>query len=211
MTLMSGPVDPRVNPTKVGEFAEKHSLATFERTVIHKVPPGEPGQGRRVYPGILQLNAFLSMDMLRHVEAHMKHVKNVALGEDEAADKHRRFYDEYFAVMDMPAEFYLETVSEIFQQHLLARGEMMHHGRKIRPEAIDHTALLTVEGGKDEITSPGQTYAAHALCSGLPEAMKKQHLQPDVGHYGTFSGRVWRETIEPAMAAFIREHAAKTS
>lgn len=208
MTLMSGPVDSRINPTKVGEFAEKHSLAKFERTVIHRVPPGEPGHGRPVYPGVLQLNAFLSMDPLRHMEAHLKHAKHVAFGDDDAAQKHRRFYDEYFAVMDMPAEFYLETVGEIFQEQTLARGTMIHHGRKIRPEAIDHTALLTVEGGKDEITAPGQTYAAHALCRGLPANEKRQHLQADVGHYGTFSGTAWRQEIAPVIGAFIREHSA---
>jgi poly(3-hydroxybutyrate) depolymerase len=207
MTLMSGPVDARVSPTKVDDFATEHSMEWLERMVIHGVPRSYPGRGRRVYPGALQLQAFMSLDASRHAAAHYKHWWDVALEDEPAADRHRRFYDEYFAVMDLPAEFYLETVSEVFQRFSLASGSMVHRGVPVRPAAIGRTALLTVEGAKDDITGLGQTRAAHDLCSGIPAPKKQHHVQPDVGHYGTFSGRGWREGIAPVFRAFVREHA----
>ncbi len=150
----------------------------------------------------------MAMDIPRHVEAQVKHVYEVALGAGEsvASEKHRKFYDEYFSVMDLPAEFYLQTVSEVAQRFTLAPGEMSHRGAPVRPDAIRKTALLTVEGGKDDITGLGQTAAAHGLCPGIPAANKLHHVQADVGHYGTFSGRGWREGIAPVLRRFIREH-----
>jgi poly(3-hydroxybutyrate) depolymerase len=210
MTLISGPIDPRISPTRVGAFAQEHPLAWIEATLVHSVPWGAPGHGRRVYPGFLQLQAFMALDMGGHVEAHLRHVDNVARGaacDGEAAEKHRRFYDEYFAVMDLPAEFYLETVREVFQEYALARGTMRHRGILVRPDAIVKTSLLTIEGSKDEITGLGQTRAAHALCRGIPDDRKAHHLQAGVGHYGTFSGRAWRDEIAPVVQAFVRTHA----
>jgi poly(3-hydroxybutyrate) depolymerase len=206
MTLLSGPIDARVSPTRVDKFALAHSLARLEQTVIHTVPGSLPGRGRRVYPGVLQLQAFISLDIPRHTVAHTKHWFDVALGNDQDADKHRRFYDEYFAVMDLPAEFYLETVSEVFQRFTLAKGEMEHRGRLVRPGAIARTALCTIEGEEDDITGLGQTRAAHDLCTSIPKGRRHHHVEPGVGHYGTFSGRGWREGIAPVVRAFIRRH-----
>jgi poly(3-hydroxybutyrate) depolymerase len=210
MTLISGPIDPRVSPTKVNRFADEHSLAWLETSLIYRVPPPLPGYGRRVYPGALQLQAFMSLGLSRHVEAHLRNFVEVAAGNDgdhEAIRKHRAFYDEYFAVLDLPAEFYLETVGEVFQEHRLAKGTMVHRGRPVRPEAIEKTALLTIEGGKDDITGLGQTEAAHALATAIPAFMREKHVESAVGHYGTFSGRRWRESIAPLVRAFIRDHA----
>ena len=208
LTLMSGPVDPRISPTKVNEFALKHSTAWLESMVIHGVPSNQPGRGRRVYPGTLQLQAFVSMDIPGHAVAHYRHWCNVALGDTSAAEKHRKFYDEYFAVIDLPAEFYLQTVSEVFQEFVLPRGTMKHRGSIVRPGAVRRPALLTVEGANDDITGLGQTRAAHDLCSAIPAARRRHHVQPGVGHYGTFSGRGWREGIAPVIRSFVREHAS---
>ena len=207
---ISGPIDPRISPTKVNRFALEHSLAWLEATLIYRVPPPARGYGRRVYPGALQLQAFVSLDVARHVEAHCKHFLDVAVGNGsgEAAGKHRKFYDEYFAVIDLPAEFYLQTVAEVFQEHTLPKGTMLHRGIRVQPEAITRTALLTVEGAKDDITGLGQTQAAHTLCRALPEAKKTHHVQEGVGHYGTFSGRKWREEIAPIVKRFIQTHDA---
>jgi poly(3-hydroxybutyrate) depolymerase len=211
MTLVSGPIDPRISPTKVNQFAQDHSTAWLDTTVVYRVPPPLAGFGRRVYPGALQLQAFVSLDVSRHVEAHVKHFFNVASGDAAAVEKHRRFYDEYFAVLDMPAEFYLQTVAEVFQEYTLPRGEMLHRGTRVRPETITRTALLTVEGEKDDITGLGQTEAAHALCAGIPAARKEHHVQAGVGHYGTFSGRRWREEIAPVIRRFVRAHESATA
>jgi poly(3-hydroxybutyrate) depolymerase len=208
MTLISGPIDARLSPTRVNRFASEHSLSLIEATRVYRVPPPYAGFGRRVYPGALQLQAFVSLDVARHVEAHTKHFFDVARGDHDAAEKHRRFYDEYFAVLDMPAEFYLSTIAEVFQQHTLAKGVMLHRGIRVQPEAIRETALLTVEGKNDDITGLGQTEAAHALCRGVPAHMRRHHLQEGVGHYGTFSGRRWREEIAPVVAEFISRHDA---
>ncbi len=208
MTLMGGPVDVRVAPTAPTEFAAGKPLAWFERELTAAVPAWYRGAGRRVYPGFLQLGAFMSMNPDRHVDAHAKIFADLVKGDGESAQARRAFYDEYLSVMDMTAEFYLETVDEVFQRATLAHGTMTWRGRRVDPGAIRKTALLTVEGERDDISAPGQTYAAHALCSGLPEALHEHHLEPGVGHYGVFSGRHWRAAIEPRIAAFIAAHEA---
>jgi len=204
MVLISGPVDTRANPSPVNQFAQVHSLKTLEAMVIHRVPVGHPGSGRRVYPGILQLWSFMSLDPHRHVDAHLGLFKDLVKGELASADKRRKFYDEYFAVMDLPAEFYLQTVHEVFHRHSLPEGKMLHRGAPVRLEAIRRTALMTVEGDEDDITTPGQTYAAHGLLTGIPAHWKAHHLQEGAGHYGTFSGRRFREQIAPKIRAFFR-------
>ena len=204
MVLMSGPVDTRVNPSSVNQFARVHSLKALEAMVIHRVPVGYSGSGRRVYPGVLQLSAFMSLDPHRHMDAHVGLFKDVLKGELASAEKRRKFYDEYFAVMDLPAEFYLETVHHVFHRHSLPEGTMLHRGNPVRLEAIRRTALMTVEGNDDDITTPGQTYAAHALCSSIPSDRHEHHLQEGAGHYGTFSGRRFRERIAPRLRAFFR-------
>jgi poly(3-hydroxybutyrate) depolymerase len=204
LTLMSGPVDVRVNPTRVSAFGQRPHWPFAEASLIHRVPVGEPGAGRRVYPGAIQLAGFLSLNPTRHLQAHLGLFRDVLAGDTEGAEKHRRFYDEYFSVMDLPAEFYQQTLEEVFRKHALAEGEMSHRGVAVRPEAIRRTALMTIEGEDDEITGPGQTFAAHALCSSIPEHRKRHHLQPGVGHYGTFSGRHWRQEVAPALRAFLR-------
>jgi len=204
MVLISGPVDTRVNPSPVNQFARVHSLKALEAMVIHRVPVGHPGSGRRVYPGILQLWSFMSLDPHRHVDAHVGLFKDLLKGERESADKRRKFYDEYFAVMDLPAEFYLETVHHVFHRHSLPEGRMLHRGKPVRLDAIRRTALMTIEGEKDDITAPGQTYAAHRLLTGIPDSWKEHHLLEGAGHYGTFSGSRFRERIAPRMRAFFR-------
>lgn len=204
MVLISGPVDTRVNPSPVNQFAQVHSLKALEAMVIHRVPVGHPGSGRRVYPGILQLWSFMSLDPHRHVDAHVGLFKDLLKGEMESADKRRKFYDEYFAVMDLPAEYYLETVHHVFHRHSLPEGRMLHRGKPVRLGAIRRTALMTVEGQKDDITAPGQTQAAHALLTGIPDGWKEHHLLEGAGHYGTFSGRRFRERIAPRLRAFFR-------
>jgi poly(3-hydroxybutyrate) depolymerase len=202
--LISGPVDTRVNPSSVNQFARVHSLKSLEALVVHRVPFGHPGSGRRVYPGVLQLWSFMSLDPHRHLDAHAGLFQDVLKGERESAEKHRKFYDEYFAVMDLPAEYYLETVDHVFHRHSLPEGKMLHRGKPVRLDAIRRTALMTVEGAEDDITTPGQTYAAHALLTGIPAHWKEHHLQEGAGHYGTFSGRKFREGIAPKIRAFFR-------
>src|SRR4051812_26216008 len=205
MTLMAGPIDTRVNPTQVDRVATSRSLGWFKLTAVHRVPPGEPGFLRRVYPGFLQLTAFVSLNPARHADAHRQLYRDLLAGDEESAEAHRRFYDDYLAVMDVPAEYYLQTIASVFQRHDLARGEMTFRGQhRIRPELIRDTALMTVEGEKDEITSVGQTSAAHALCPGIPRKRRRQLVQAGAGHYGVFSGRRWREEIAPRIADFIR-------
>jgi len=204
ISLMGGPIDTRVKPTKVDELATSRTIEWFERSVIHPVPAGDPGAGRKVYPGFLQLAGFVSMNPSHHAEAFWKLYSDLIDGDHEGAAKHRHFYDDYLAVMDVPAEYYLQTVATVFQRHDLARGEMVVRGRKVRPEAIHDMGLMTVEGEKDDITAPGQTYAAHALCSGIPESRRRHYLQPETGHYGIFSGRRWREEICPRLREFMQ-------
>jgi len=206
MTLMGGPMDTRVNPTKVNEMATSKPMSWFENSVIQSVPFVHPGRGRRVYPGFLQLQGFMSLNPDRHVGEHLKLFHNMVRGDGDSAEKHRDFYDEYLAVMDLPAEYYLQTIHTVFQAHLLPEGKMMSRGRKVDPSLIHHTALMTIEGEKDDITGVGQTEAAHRMCSSLPESMRKHLLAAKVGHYGVFNGRRWREEIYPHVREFIRTH-----
>jgi poly(3-hydroxybutyrate) depolymerase len=199
MTLMAGPVDTRVNPTKVNLLATEKPIDWFEKALISTVPACFEGAGRKVYPGFVQLAAFMSMNSERHSKAHRDLYVHLAQGDTAKADAIKTFYDEYFAVLDLPAEFYLETVEKIFQDAQLAKGELMYRGRRVNPGAIRKTALLTVEGEKDDICAPGQTVAAHDLCTGLKPYMKRHHMQAGVGHYGVFSGRRWENQIYPIV------------
>jgi poly(3-hydroxybutyrate) depolymerase len=203
LTLMAGPIDTRQNPTKVNELAKGHSIEWFEKKLIAKVPWRYPGAFRRVYPGFLQLTAFMSMNLDRHINAHMAQYRALACGDVVAADAHRKFYEEYNAVMDLPAEFYLETVQKVFQDHDLPLGKLTWHGQPVKPQAIRRTALLTVEGERDDICAIGQTMAALDLCSGLRNSQKRHHLQAGVGHYGVFSGSRWAREIYPRVRAMI--------
>jgi len=203
MTLMAGPVDTRINPTEVNKLAESHPIEWFEQNLIAVVPQRYRGAHRRVYPGFVQLGAFMSMNLPRHVRAHLDIFQHLAKGETEKAAVARKFYDEYFAVLDLPAEFYLETVERVFQQHHLARGLFEWRGRRLDARAITHTGLLTVEGERDDICAPGQTLAAHDLCTSIKPYRKHHHLQPGVGHYGVFSGTRWKREIYPAVRSHI--------
>ncbi len=206
LTLIAGPIDTRVNPNRVNDLANSKPLAYFEKHVIDSVPSCYPGAGRRVYPGFVQLAAFMSMNPRRHVDAYVDMYRSLVVGDNDKAESTMKFYDEYGAVMDVHADFYLETVDQIFQRHLLARGEQHWRGHPVDPGAIRRTALLTVEGANDDICSPGQTLAAHDLCSGIPSEHKRHHLQPGVGHYGVFSGSRWEAEIYPVIRDFIASH-----
>jgi len=199
MTLMAGPIDTRINPTKVNKLAEDHPIDWFRDKLISEVPAGLPGAGRKVYPGFLQLTAFVSMNMDRHVKAHVELFENLWRGDVEQAKKTKDFYDEYFAVLDLTAEFYLETVQWVFQEYRLPLGQLTHKGRLVNPKAIRRTALLTVEGERDDICAIGQTMAAHDLCTGIKPFMKRHHLQAGVGHYGVFGGKRWANQIYPVV------------
>lgn len=199
MTLMAGPVDVRESPSEVNELAASKSIAWFEDKLITRVPARYAGGGRRVYPGFLQLFAFMTMNMDRHRDQHRKLYRHLARGEVEEAKRIKEFYDEYFAVLDLTEEFYIETIDRIFQRAELATGEFTYQGRKVNPRAIRHTALLTVEGGRDDICSLGQTAAAHDLCTSLRPHLKRHHLQANVGHYGVFNGRKWETQIYPVV------------
>lgn len=204
MTLMGGPVDTRAAPTAVTKLAEQHSIAWFERNLVATVPAWHPGAFRRVYPGFMQLAAFMSMNPDRHVEAHRRMFDHLIKGDEDSAAGHRKFYDEYLAVMDVPADYYLETVDQFFIQHTLGRGTMMVRGEHVNPAAIERTALMTVEGELDDISAPGQTLAAQTLCANIPAERRTQYLQHGVGHYGIFNGRRWRSEILPRVAEFMR-------
>jgi polyhydroxyalkanoate depolymerase len=199
MTLMAGPIDARVSPTKVNELATGHPLEWFRRHLIARVPWQYRGAMRLVYPGFVQLAAFMSMNIGRHVSAHAEVHRHLARGDIEKARPTRAFYEEYFAVTDLPAEFYLETVQKVFQEHALPQGRLEWRGRKVDPRAIRRTALFTVEGEKDDICAVGQTVAAHDLCSGLRPYLKRHHMQAGVGHYGVFSGKRWEGQIYPLV------------
>jgi poly(3-hydroxybutyrate) depolymerase len=203
MTLMAGPIDVRVNPTTVDELAKKKSIDWFERTLTTAVPFRYPGAFRRVYPGFVQLAAFMSMNVERHVKAHKELYENIANGELEKAAVTKAFYDEYFAVLDLTAEFYLETVRIIFQDYALPLGKLEWKGSPIEPSAIRKTMLLTVEGERDDICAVGQTAAAHDLCSKLRPYLKRHHMQAGVGHYGVFSGKRWENQIYPILKNVI--------
>ncbi len=203
MTLMAGPVDTRINPTKVNELATNQSIDWFEKELISVVPARYAGAGRRVYPGFMQLTAFMLMNPQRHFDAHVDLYSHIAAGRADEAQTAKTFYDEYFAVLDLTAEFYLETVSRVFQEHLLPKGELVWRNRRVNPGAIRRTALFTVEGERDDICSVGQTVAAHDLCTGIYANRKRHHLQPGVGHYGVFSGRKWSNQIYPLVHNMI--------
>ena len=208
LVLMGGPIDTRVGVTRVNEFAGSHSRRWFEQMLVQTVPPPCPGFGRRVYPGFMQLSGFMGMNLDRHVGAHLRMFEHLVAGDGESAEAHRRFYDEYLAVMDMPAEYFLETVERVFQEHHLPRGLFTHRGAPVDTAAIQDTALMTVEGERDDISGVGQTEAAHRLCPNIPPARRRHRLQAGVGHYGIFNGRRWRNEILPDIADFIR--AART-
>jgi poly(3-hydroxybutyrate) depolymerase len=204
MTLMAGPIDTRANPTKVNELAMSRPISWFEKNLIGTVPWGFPGARRRVYPGFLQLAAFISMNVDRHVSAHLAQFRNLVGGDSTSVEAHRRFYDEYGAVMDLPAEFYLETVQRVFQEHHLPEGRLTWRGQPVHPEAIRRTGLLTVEGERDDICAIGQTMAALDLCSGIRVNLKQNHLQTGVGHYGVFAGRRWAREVYPRVREMIQ-------
>jgi poly(3-hydroxybutyrate) depolymerase len=206
MTLMGGPIDPRVNPTTPNQLATSRPLAWFERTVIATVPARYPGAFRRVYPGFLQLAGFMTMNLDRHITAHVDMFNHLVRGDGESAEATRTFYDEFMSVMDLPADFYLQTIKRVFQDEALPKGNFASRGVPVEPRAIERTALLTVEGENDDICAVGQTGAAHELLSGLPSSMKERHVQLQVGHYGVFNGRRFRTEIYPKVRDFIRQH-----
>ncbi|MCA1493363.1 polyhydroxyalkanoate depolymerase [Ensifer sp. NBAIM29] len=206
MTLMGGPIDTRINPTGVNQLAEQRSVEWFRDNVIMPVPWPQPGFMRMVYPGFLQLSGFMSMNLDRHLVAHKDFFAHLVKNDGDAADKHREFYDEYLAVMDLTAEFYLQTVQVVFMHHALPKGEMVHRGKRVDPTAIRKVALLTVEGENDDISGLGQTQAAQTICTNIPEHMRQHYMQPDVGHYGVFNGSRFRREIAPRIVAFQREH-----
>jgi poly(3-hydroxybutyrate) depolymerase len=203
MILMGGPIDTRVNPTAVNKLAEARGSDWFRRNVITKVPFPHPGFMRDVYPGFLQLHGFVSMNLDRHIEAHRNLFKHLVEGDGDSAQKHKEFYDEYLAVMDLAAEYYLQTVDTVFVRHALPKGQMTHRGRLIDTSRIKRVALMTVEGEHDDISGVGQTEAAHALCVNIPASRKVHWLQPTVGHYGVFNGSRFRAEIAPRIADFI--------
>ena len=203
MILMGGPIDTRSNPTAVNILAEERGIDWFRRNVITKVPFPHPGVMRDVYPGFLQLNGFVSMNLDRHLDAHQNLFFHLVKGDGDSAQKHREFYDEYLAVMDLTAEFYLQTVDTVFVRHALPKGEMTHRGRPVDPSKIRNAALMTVEGEKDDISGVGQTEAAHRLCTNIPADRKVHYLQLGVGHYGVFNGSRFRSETAPRIADFV--------
>jgi poly(3-hydroxybutyrate) depolymerase len=206
MVLMGGPIDTRINSNAVNKLAENRGIDWFRNHVITKVPFPHPGFMRDVYPGFLQLHGFMSMNLDRHLEAHRNLFKHLVQGDGDSAQKHREFYDEYLAVMDLAAEFYLQTVDTVFIRHALPKGEMTHRGRRIDPSQIKRVALLTVEGEHDDISAVGQTEASHVLCSNIPADDKAHYLQPGVGHYGVFNGSRFRSEIAPRISDFVLSH-----
>ncbi len=206
VTIIGSPIDTRKSPTEVNQLAEKRPFEWFKHNVISRVPYNYPGFMRLVYPGFVQLTGFMTMNMDRHIEAHTKLFDHLVEGDGDSVTAHKKFYNEYLSVMDIPAEFYLQTIRTVFQEHSLPKKTMLHRGEKVDPSLITKTALLTIEGERDDISGRGQTKAAHTLCSGL-SAEKKQHLlQKGVGHYGTFNGRRFREEIVPVLRQFITQH-----
>jgi poly(3-hydroxybutyrate) depolymerase len=212
MTMMGGPIDARRSPTSVNNLATNKSFEWFENNVIYRVPPNFPGAGRRVYPGFLQHTGFVAMNPDRHASSHYDYFKDLIKGDGASAEAHRKFYDEYNAVLDMDADYYLETIQTVFQDFKLVNGTWDVRGvdgktERVRPQDIQNTALLTVEGELDDISGSGQTRAAQDLCSSIPKN-NRQHLEVEgAGHYGIFSGRRWREVVYPQVTAFIRQHA----
>ncbi|MBW3099091.1 polyhydroxyalkanoate depolymerase [Pseudohoeflea coraliihabitans] len=208
MTLMGGPIDTRINPTGVNELAQTKPIEWFENNVIMAVPWPLPGFGRPVYPGFLQLSGFMTMNLDRHMIAHKDFFLHLVDGDGDSAEKHRDFYDEYLAVMDMTAEFYLQTVQAVFIDHALPKGELMHRGQPVDTTAIRNVALLTVEGERDDISGLGQTQAAQTICPNIPQEMRAHYVQDTVGHYGVFNGSRFRKQIAPRILDFVRTQAA---
>lgn len=203
MTLMGGPIDTRESPTEVNKLAQERGIAWFQRNCITKVPFTRPGFMREVYPGFLQLSGFMAMNLDRHLIAHHDMFQHLVAGDGDSAEKHRSFYDEYLAVMDLTAEFYLQTVNEVFVKHSLPQGKLLHHGDTVDLSKISRTALMTVEGERDDISGVGQTKAAHHLCPQIPDVLREHHLQLGVGHYGVFNGKRFVTDIAPRIRAFI--------
>jgi poly(3-hydroxybutyrate) depolymerase len=203
LTLMAGPIDTRIQPTKVNEFAKSKPLKWFEDNLINYVPVQCKGALRLVYPGFVQLTAFVSMNLERHIKQHLDLANHLVKGEKEKAETIKTFYDEYFAVMDLPAEFYIETIRDVFQEHLLPQGKLTYRGRAVNPASIKRMGLMTVEGEKDDICSIGQTLAAQDLCTGVRAYRKVHHMQAGVGHYGVFSGKRWNNEIYPLLRDFV--------
>jgi poly(3-hydroxybutyrate) depolymerase len=206
MTLMGGPIDTRKAPTQVNLFSKEHSMEWFERNVITRVPMNYPGFMRRVYPGFLQLAGFMSMNFERHVGEHLKLFQHLVQGDGDSADSHRNFYNEYLSVADLPAEFYLQTIEEVFHKHSLPEGKLMHYDHRVKPDAITKTAILAIEGELDDISGLGQTKAALDIATNLNAAKKKYHMQAGVGHYGIFNGRKWRELVRPVITQWIEKN-----
>ena len=203
MTLMAGPIDTRINPTKVNALAKSKDIDWFEKNLIARVPARYGGGGRKVYPGFVQLAAFMSMNIDRHIKAHRELYDSLAKGDQAKAAQTKAFYDEYFAVLDLTAEFYLETVQLVFQEHVLPLGQLTYQNRRVEPSAIRRTMLFTVEGENDDICAVGQTLAAHDFCSSLRPYRKRHHMQAGVGHYGVFAGRTWQNQIYPMVKNVI--------
>ena len=205
MTFMGSPIDCRKSPTVPNLLAEERPFEWFEENMIYTVPMPYPGAMRRVYPGFVQLSSFMNMNWERHVDAHWSFFEHLVGDDGDSASKHREFYDEYLSVLDLSAEFYLDTIKRIFQNHELPLGTFMHRGRLVKPSTITKTALMTVEGEKDDISGIGQTQAAHDLCTNLPEDMQLDYIQPGVGHYGVFNGSRFRKEIVPRVVNFIHK------
>lgn len=208
MTMMGGPIDTRRNPTEVNTLAMRKPLDWFRNNVIFKVPSTYPGYLREVYPGFLQHAGFVAMNPGRHVTSHWEYYQDLIKGDQDDVESHRRFYDEYNAVLDLPAQYYLDTIRIVFQEHRLPQGTWDVRGERVAPESIRNVALFTIEGELDDISGSGQTQAAHDLCRGIPESERRHLTAIGVGHYGIFSGRRWREMISPQIAQFIRAHDA---
>ena len=206
LTMMGGPLDTRKSPTQVNDLATTKPLSWFQNNVIHEVPRNYPGHRRKVYPGFLQHAGFLAMNPSRHMSSHWDFYQDLLRGDLEDAESHRKFYDEYNAVQDMPAEYYLDTIRVVFQEHLLPRGEWHVRGQRVAPEAIRNTAIFTIEGELDDISGVGQTQAAHAMTPGVDQANKRDLTVKGAGHYGIFSGRAWHENIRPVVLEFIGKH-----
>jgi poly(3-hydroxybutyrate) depolymerase len=211
MTFMGSPIDARLSPTVPNKLAEEKPFEWFEKNAVHTVPANFPGAMRRVYPGFLQLSGFMQMNWERHVDAHWQFFNHLVEEDGDSADKHRQFYDEYLAVMDLTEEFYLQTIKDVFQEHKLPRGEFEHRGRIVDLSKITDIALMTVEGENDDISGIGQTQAAHDLCSNIPADIRIDLVQPKVGHYGVFNGSRFEKEIAPRMKAFMKEKGRKAS
>ena len=206
MTFMGSPIDCRQSPTVPNLLAEEREYEWFENNMIFTVPAPYPGALRRVYPGFVQLSSFMNMNWDRHVDAQWNFFEHLVGDDGDGAQKHREFYDEYLSVLDLSAEFYLDTIKRVFQEHQLAKGEFYHQGRLVKPDLIRKTALMTVEGENDDISGIGQTQAAHTLCTNIPEDMQEDYVQPGVGHYGVFNGSRFQKEIVPRVVNFIHKH-----